>query len=112
MPAGPSWSGGPQNLRQPRRQRTGRANPPDALNPDTDANGVSGIRLVVLGGRPAVTESDGEGVQHGLPAHRPSGAAGPGGVQAASHKIQALWGGLLGREMTARSYRATVTSVQ
>jgi hypothetical protein len=58
-------------------------------------NGVSGVvRLVGLGGRPAVTERDGEGVDHGLPAHCPPGAAGPGGVQAAGHKIQALQRGV------------------
>ena len=51
--------------------------------------------LVGLGGRPAVTERDGEGVDHGLPAHRPPGAAGPGRVQAAGHKIQAFQCGLL-----------------
>jgi aspartate aminotransferase len=58
--------------------------------------------LVGLGGRPAVTERDGEGVDHGLPARRPPGAACPGRVQAAGHKIQALqrgvsWGSGPGR---------------
>jgi hypothetical protein len=33
-----------------------------------------------------------------LPAHRPSGATDPGRVEAAGHKVQALQGGLLGRE--------------
>ena len=53
------------------------------------------VWLVGLGGRPAVTEGDGEGVDHGLPAHRPPGAACPGRVQAAGDKIQALQRGLL-----------------
>jgi hypothetical protein len=46
-----------------------------------NANGVFGIRLVKLGGRPAVTERDGERVQHRLPTHRPSCTAGPGRVE-------------------------------
>src|SRR3954447_16029180 len=77
-----------------------------------NANGVSGIRLVELGGRPAVTERDGEGVDYGLPAHRPSGAAGPGRVQAAGDKVQALHRGLLGREVTACLDCAAVAGVQ
>ena len=76
-------------------------------------NGVSGVgRLVGLGGRPAVTERDGEGVDHGLPAHRPPGAACPGRVQAAGHKIQALQCGLLAGEVAAGPDRAPVAGVQ
>lgn len=66
---------------------------------------VSGTWLVGFGGRPAVTERDGEGVQYRLPTYRPSGAAGPGRVQATGHKIQAFQRGLFAREMPARTAR-------
>jgi hypothetical protein len=70
------------------------------------------LRLVGLGGRPAVTEGDGEGVQHGLPAHRPSGPASPCRVQAAGHKVQALQRGLLAREMAPGSHGPPIAGVQ
>ena len=71
---------------------------------------------VGLGGRPAVTECDGEGVDHGLPAHRPPGAACPGRVQAAGHKVQALqcaparWGSDRGPGPRAGSGRSGIRS--
>ena len=48
------------------------------------------VRLVGFSSGPALTECDGEGVDHRLPAHRLSGAAGPGWVQAAGDKVQTL----------------------
>ncbi len=45
------------------------------------AIGVSGALLVGLSGRAAVAEGDGEGVQRGFPAHRPSGPASSGGLR-------------------------------
>ena len=72
--------------------------------------GVSGG--VGFRGRPAVGEGDGECVESGLPTHRPSGAATTGGVEATSDKIQALQGGLLGREMPACPDGPPVSRVQ
>jgi hypothetical protein len=70
------------------------------------------VRSVRSGVRPAVTECDGEGVDHRLPTHRPSCPPGPGRVQAAGHKIQALQRGLLGRKMTSGPYRPSVAGIQ
>src|ERR671914_175624 len=66
------------------------------------------LGLVGFGHRPAVTECDGEGVDHGLPPDHPSRRACPGGVEAAGDKIQALQRGLVGREVSACSHRAPV----
>jgi hypothetical protein len=48
------------------------------------------VSLVAFSGRESVTESDGKGVQSGLPTHRPSGPAGPGRVEGPGDQIQAL----------------------
>ena len=45
---------------------------------------------VGLSGREAVAEGDDERVECGLPAHRPSGPAGPGRLQRPGYEIQAL----------------------
>lgn len=60
------------------------------LGGDCLANGVSGDLLVGFSGWEAVAEGDGERVQRGFPAHRPSGPAGTGRVQGPGHEIQTL----------------------
>ncbi len=59
-----------------------------------NTNGVFGVLLVGFSGRPAVTEGDGEGVECGFPAHRPSGLAAAGGVQGSGDEVEASQGGL------------------
>jgi hypothetical protein len=59
------------------------------------------ILLEVLGGRHAVGEGDGEGVEGGLPPHGPSCLPGALGVHAAGDQVPRLEGGLLGGEVTS-----------
>jgi hypothetical protein len=64
-------------------------------------NGVSAVGLVGLGGGEPVAEGDGEGIQGGLPSHGPPCPSGPGGVKGAGDQVEALEGGLLGREVAS-----------
>ena len=48
------------------------------------------VGLVGLGGREPVAEGDGKCVQGGLPSHRPSCPAHPGGVERPGDQIEAL----------------------
>src|SRR3712207_8607047 len=61
---------------------------------------------------PAVTEGDGESVDHGFPAHRPSVAACAGGVQAAGNKVQALHRCLLCWEVRSEEHTSELQSRQ
>ncbi len=67
---------------------------------------------VGLGGRESVGEGYGEGVEGRLPAHGPPGPAGAGGAEGSGHEIQALYGGLLGREMPTGLDRSAVAGVE
>jgi hypothetical protein len=69
-------------------------------------------RLAGLSGREPVAEGYREGVQGGLPSHRPPCPAGPGRVKGPGHQIQALQGGLLGRKVPPGLDRPPVTGIK
>jgi hypothetical protein len=48
------------------------------------------VLVVGFGGREPVAEGDGEGVDRGLPSHRPPDLAGPGGVEGPGDQVEAL----------------------
>lgn len=67
--------------------------------------------LVGFGGRPTVTEGDGEGVEYSLPAHRPSAAC-ASGAHVAGDKVQTFDRGLVGWGMAAGADRSPVAGVE
>jgi transposase InsO family protein len=75
-------------------------------------NGVTGAGGLLPAGAEAPVEGDVEGVEGGLPSVGPPPAAAPGRVQADDGQVQALEGGLLGREVPAGADRAAEAGVE
>src|SRR4029453_6041823 len=59
--------------------------------------------MVLLVGDDAAFEHEGEGVEGGLPADGPSLSAAAGGIEGSQGEVEALQGGLVGREVAAGS---------
>lgn len=70
------------------------------------------LLLLVFGGRDAVGEGDGEGVQRWLPACDPSCLTGALGVQASGDQVEGLHGGLLVGEVATGPYRPAEPRVE
>jgi len=66
---------------------------------------------VILGGWHAVGEGNSEGVQGGLPPHRPSCLTRALRVQTPGHQVERLYRGLFVREVAAAPDRSAVAGV-
>src|SRR6267154_489854 len=74
-------------------------------------SGVTDLVVLLPSGGQAAVEGDVEGAEGGLPPVGPPLAALPGRVQAHDRHVEALEGGLLGREVAASVHRAAQPGV-